>query len=82
MISQGEGRNTEFMKAEQMYDPQPGGEEKITNTDEQGVVVNKSTTEEGGYDEPVNHAVPEPDKQEEKSKEKNKDQQNHSFKAY
>jgi hypothetical protein len=30
---------------------------KVTNTDEQEVVVNHSTEQEGGYDEPVNQQV-------------------------
>jgi len=34
-------------------DPKKGAS-KITNTDEQEVVVNHSTEQEGGYDEPVN----------------------------
>lgn len=34
-------------------DPKRGAQ-KVTNTDEQEVVVNHSTTQEGGFDEPVN----------------------------
>lgn len=34
-------------------DPKRGGQ-KVTNTDEQDVVVNHSTVQEGGFDEPVN----------------------------
>jgi hypothetical protein len=32
----------------------PGDDHKITNADEQSVAVNASTTDDGGYDEPVN----------------------------
>jgi hypothetical protein len=35
----------------------PGDDHKITNTDEQEVAVNASTTDEGGYDEPVSHST-------------------------
>jgi hypothetical protein len=34
-------------------DPKRGAQ-KVTNTDEQEVVVNHSTSQEGGFDEPVN----------------------------
>jgi len=34
-------------------DPKRGAQ-RVTNTDEQEVVVNHSTTQEGGFDEPVN----------------------------
>lgn len=34
-------------------DPKRGAQ-KVTNTDEQEVVVNHSTTQEGGFDEPFN----------------------------
>ena len=37
-------------------DPKKGAR-KVTNTDEQEVVVNRSTEQEGGYDEPVNQQV-------------------------
>jgi hypothetical protein len=33
------------------------GAHKVTNTDEQEVVVNQSSAQEGGYDEPVNQQV-------------------------
>jgi len=35
------------------HDPKTGAQ-KVTNTDEQEVVVNHSTVQEGGYDEPTN----------------------------
>ena len=31
------------------------GSQKVTNEDEQEVVVNHSTADQGGYDEPVDH---------------------------
>lgn len=34
-------------------DPKRGAQ-KVTNTDEQEVVVNHSATQEGGFDEPIN----------------------------
>ncbi|RAW01763.1 hypothetical protein [Pseudochryseolinea flava] len=33
------------------------GAHKVTNTDEQEVVVNQSSTQEGGYDEPLNQQI-------------------------
>lgn len=33
------------------------GAHKVTNTDEQEVVVNQSSTQEGGYDEPLNQQM-------------------------
>jgi hypothetical protein len=36
----------------------PGDDQKITNADEQAVAVNASTTDDGGYDEPVNRIEP------------------------
>jgi len=35
------------------HDPKKGAQ-KVTNADEQEVVVNHSTSSEGGFDEPVN----------------------------
>jgi hypothetical protein len=51
------------------------GAHKVTNTDEQEVAINQSSTQEGGYDEPVNQQVddravdktPAPQKPEEKN---------------
>jgi hypothetical protein len=36
----------------------PGDDQKITNADEQAVAVNSSTTDDGGYDEPINRIEP------------------------
>jgi hypothetical protein len=61
-----------------LHDPDP--EKKITNTDEQDVVVNHSTKEEGGYDEPVTSGSDdknkEPDASEAKVSEEKKDRDN------
>jgi len=36
------------------------GSQKVTNTDEQEVVINHSTVQEGGYDEPTNQQGEQP----------------------
>ena len=47
----------------------PGDDQKITNADEQEVAVNASSTDEGGYDEPIDHtsvdATPNPERSKE-----------------
>jgi hypothetical protein len=46
--------------------------QKVTNADDQEVVVNHSTVEEGGYDEPANQQVeaPKPEEKQPKKDEK------------
>lgn len=48
----------------------PGRPKAVTNADEQEVVVNHSSKEEGGYDEPTSEQQPAPEKPKEQSTEK------------
>ena len=50
----------------------PGDDQKITNADEQAVAVNSSTTDDGGYDEPINRIEPAAEKVSDEAKSNSK----------
>jgi hypothetical protein len=54
-------------KAQSDPDPRTNAQ-KVTNADDQEVVVNHSTVEEGGYDEPANQQVEAPKPEEKQPK--------------